>query len=165
MLIAIISGIVMLSLFDRAMRLERISLAQMKARFELFEIRDELRRRGRNGQVHENKWFSYMDTTLTRALMSMEFLSIWHAIAFLWVADEKRIIEAVQIRAQALDEMPALAELYDRYGKCLWKLMRERHALLWKVFGVIEVVLGWRRKVVTALDAAPETSTLLEYTC
>lgn len=167
MLIAIISGIVMLSLLDRAARSDKIALAQMKARFDLFAIRDELRRRGRSGAVEENRWFSYMDTTLTRAIMSVEYLTVWHAVSYLHAIDPARFEAADRSRREAMSRNQALAELHERYTQCLWQLMRDRHVLLWRVLGIIAKTLGVldgrRQKIVQALRTAPETSTLLEY--
>jgi hypothetical protein len=170
MAIAVASGIIMLALFDRAVRSERIATAQLAAKFELFTIRDDLRRMERHGSVRADRWFSYMDTTLTRAAASIEGMTIWHAMAYLMVSNTMRQIEqAERNRAAAMVDQPLLAEIYSRYASCVSKLLRQRHLLLWRVLGLVArgatAVATWRGKILKALVGSPETSTLLDYAC
>jgi hypothetical protein len=167
MLIAIASGVIMLAFLDRAMRLERIATVQLKAKFELYAIRDDLRRAERQRVVPGGRWFSYMDTTLTKAAASIERLTVWHALAYLRVSDFSMMQEAERNRATAMEEFPELAALHRRYAECVARLVRERHALLWSIMRVVAhlfvAFVVWRARVLTALQGSPQTSTLLVY--
>lgn len=167
MLIAIASCVIMLAFLDRALRLERIATAQLKARFELYSIRDDLRQAERHGVVSEGRWFTYMDTTLTKSAASIERFTVWHALAYLRVADISVMLEAERNRAVAMGELPDLAALHRRYAECVARLVRERHALLWRIMRVAAhlfvAFVVWRARVLTALQGSPQTSTLLVY--
>lgn len=167
MLIAIASGVIMLAFLDRAMRLERIATAQLKAKFELYAIRDDLRRAERHGVVPGERWFNYMDTTLTKCAASIERLTVWHALAYLRVSDFPAIQEAERNREAAMKEFPELVALHRRYAECVARLVKERHALLWSIMRVVArlfvTFVVWRAKLLTALQGSPQTSTLLVY--
>src|SRR5216684_2936335 len=167
MLIAFISGLIMLALLDRALRHARIAKAQMVAKFELCAIRDDLRRLERAGEVSPDTWFGYLDTTLTLSAVSINRLTIWHAFAYIAVIDMKKIDEASRERERAMEDRPALAVLQKRYENCLRSLIRHRHALLWRILSVVARVLTTASKykglVLKALSGSPETSTLLDY--
>jgi hypothetical protein len=167
MLIAFISGLIMLALFDRALRHGRIATAQLTAKFELCAIRDDLRRLERKGEVCPDAWFGYLDTTLTLSAVSIKRLTIWHALVYMSVADMRRIEEASEERERAMGERPTLAVLQKRYENCLRTLIRHRHALLWRILSVVAHVLSaaskYKSQVLKALSGSPETSTLLEY--
>ena len=167
MLIALISGLIMLALLDRALRHERIATAQLVAKFELCAIRDDLRRLERTGEVLPDAWFGYLDTTLTLSAVGIKGLTIWHALAFVTVADMRKIEEAGRQRELAMKERPALALLQQRYERCLSSLIRHRHALLWRILSLVARVFSavskYKILVLKALSGSPETSTLLDY--
>lgn len=167
MLIAFISGLIMLALLDRALRLGRITTAQMVAKFELCAIRDDLRRLERTGEVSPDTWFGYLDTTLTLSAVSITRFTIWHALAYTLVTNMRKIDEAERERERAMDQRPTLAVLQRRYEDCLRTLIRHRHALLWRTLSGVARVLTVASKckglVLKALSGSPETSTLLDY--
>ena len=167
MLIMIASCILMIAFLDRALRHDRIAIAQLKAKFELFAIRDDLRRAERTGAVPRGRWFSYMDTTLTRCAASIEELTVWHAFAYLFVIDIPKMRTAERNLAAAMLDLPELAALHRRYAACIANLVRQRHALLWRIIGLVARLFGaaaiCRAKVLTALEGSPQTSTLLVY--
>jgi hypothetical protein len=173
MIIAIISCIIMVTLIDRALRLERIATAQMKARFELFALRDELRRLQRHGDVSADRWFSYMDTTLTRATAAIEAVTLWHAIGYMIASRSTQILAKIdyaeRVRKDAMRAVPELASIHARYDKSLAELLRERHALLWTILGLIGLMFRaaaeFRVRTLKAVSGSPETSTLLDYAC
>lgn len=173
MIIGLASAAIMLALLDRALRFERISTAQMRAKFELFAIRDDLRRLERTGVLSADRWFSYMDTTLTRSTASIEVITLWHAIGYIIAGDRRhqnviaQIDYAERVRQDAMKDAPELVEIHARYSRCIRELFKQRHALLWNILGAIgtgvHAVSMFRDKVLKAASGSPENSTLLDY--
>jgi hypothetical protein len=168
MLIVLASSLILLAMLDRALRHERIANAQIEARFTFFAIRDDLRRLGRNGVVPENRWFAYMDTTLTRSTVAVEGIHLWNALAYLLACDFQAVERAEKNRAQAMKKHPALAAIYSRYGACVNNLVCERHKLLWQLSDVVGrgifKVASARARMLRVTNGR-ETSALLEYGC
>lgn len=167
MLIPILSALIMLALLDKALRLERLEFAQLDAKLKFFAIRDDLRRLERRGEVDHDRWFAYMDTTLTRSITAIEILNVWHAFAFMATCDMRKINIAEQNRSVAMKQRPSLAAIHRAYSDAIDQLIRERHALLWRLLGLLAMLFGTmtrtRRSIINALSGAPETSTLLQY--
>jgi hypothetical protein len=168
MLLILASALILLAMLDRALRHERIVNAQIEARFTFFAIRDDLRRLGRDGVVPQDRWFAYMDTTLTRSTVAVERIHLWNAIAYLRACDFQAIERAEKKRALAMKKLPALADIHTRYGECVKNLIGERHKLLWQVLDVVGrgiFTVARTRARMLQVTNGPETSTLLEYGC
>ena len=168
MLLVLASSLILLAMLDRALRHERIANAQIEARFGFFAIRDDLRRLGRDGSVPQDRWFAYMDTTLTRSTVAIERIHLWNAIAYMRVCDFRKIERAEKNRARAMKKLPALADIHSRYGECVKNLIRERHKLLWQVLDVVGrgiFTVARARARMLQVTNGPETSALLEYGC
>jgi hypothetical protein len=168
MLIVLASALILLAMLDRALRHERITNAQIEARFTFFAIRDDLRRLGRDGVLPEDRWFAYMDATLTRSTVAVERIHLWNAIAYLRVCDFQMVERAEKNRARAMKKLPALADIHSRYGECVRNLIGERHKLLWQVLGVVGrgiLTVARTRARMLQVTNGLETSALLEYGC
>lgn len=170
MLFFLVSMLIMLALLDRALRIGRLESLRLDTRFRLFALRDELRRAAVNGTVPQNRWFVYLDTSITKAIDVLPHISIWTALALIYThSDDKSILEAqAELReALAQEENSQLCLIYVKYLACILTLLRERHrALGYTVFSAAKAIgamTGLKDRLAAIFTVAPETSTLLEH--
>lgn len=160
----------MLVLLDRALRIGRQETLLCETRFKLFALRDELRMAAIEEAIPQNRWFEYLDTTLTKAIDKLPRFTAWEALA-LYVnhRHDLSISEAVRCLDEALEqsENSGLAEFYDKFVLCLVEFLFERHIVtshtMLAIANVASGVLTIRDRLVRILTAAPETSTLQQY--
>lgn len=170
MLYFLISMMIMLVLIDRALRIGRQEILLCKTRFKLFALRDELRMAAIENTVPQNKWFEYLDTTLTKAIDKLPRFTAWEALA-LYVSHRRdpSISKALRYLDEALEqsENRRLAHFYNMFVLCLIEFLFERHiATSYTMLAIAQVasrVMTLRDRLVTILTAAPETSTLQQY--
>jgi hypothetical protein len=160
----------MLALIDRALRVGRLEQLMLEARFGFFALRDELRLAAIDGEVPHNRWFDYLDTSITKAIDALPHINAWEALALLYNhSDDESIIRAQQELYEALarEENQGLKKIYTNYLICILELLVERHRTLGRVaFNVVRMrgrVVNLKDKLAKIFTVAPETSTLLEH--
>lgn len=170
MLYFLIALVILFALCDRASRHSRIELLLLNSRFKLFKIRDELRRNAIRGQLETNKWFDYLDTSLTKTIDQLPKLTIWQAfILFVHYKDDEQILNAERELMKALDEEgnEKLSELYSNYLLSVAEFIFTRHRSMRLSFKVLAKATGGlmklKNEMAKIISAAPETSTLLKY--
>src|SRR5712672_2966688 len=97
----------------------------MRARFRMFAARDLLRRKLYIGETADDRWFVYMDTTLTKSIEAVEVINIWEAIA-IWKQfgeGDEETKRARQALHEELARNPALREVHDSYVDSVWELV------------------------------------------
>jgi hypothetical protein len=121
----------MLALLDRATRYGRLEILKVQTRFNLFALRDELRSKLIKGEIPNNNWFEYMDTTLTKSIDRLNSFTVWQA-AVLAVHNEKdaSVRKARQNLEEALEkpENKEIAGIYNKYILCLAVFLYHRHS-------------------------------------
>lgn len=166
MLYFLIALVIMFSLIDRSLRIGRLERLKLELRFQLFALRDELRLAVINGEAPDNKWFEYLDTTLTKAIDHIQEINLWEALALLSIyKKDKSVLHAQAGLLSALQEREneKISEVYYKLLKTLAGFIMERHAIL-KAFVVGSVIIARTvNKLAKVVTTAPETSTLLEY--
>jgi hypothetical protein len=171
MLYFLISMLIMAALFDRATRRGRIDLVLLDTRFKLFALRDKLRNAAIAGEVPENKWFEYLDTTITKSIDMLPGLTVWE-VAGLFAAyrQDESVLRAQTALFQALgqDENKHLAHIYAelvvRIGEVLFLRHLGTRYLMSGVVFVARRAQGLKKKFAQIVTVAPETSTLTQYT-
>jgi hypothetical protein len=132
MLFVILSSFVTLVLIDRVVRIGNLRLAKDQARYELFALRDELRKAAITGRAPMNRWFDYMDSTLTRSIDKIYQVSLLDLMVFAALYRENRKIEeavANRRRAFELPENTIVAGIYERYLYVLVRFMMNRNLI------------------------------------
>jgi len=178
MLISVVTTAVMLAAIDRYIRLGRVELAERRARYALFALRDRLRREALAHTIRFDAWFRYMDTTLTRAIDSVHEVNVWKALVYSSVYGRLDQTERAyaELQAAMADNQP-LQAIYLEYTRILWRLVEDRHASVrnlhryvfaaGRAFTFFDGCFAWlrksKRRVLEGLITAPETSTLLQY--
>lgn len=169
MLISLVAIVLFCAWLDGATRGERIKLAKQRARFRMFAARDLLRRKMFEGDIEDDRWFVYMDTTLTKSIEYVEDINIWEAIVlaiqFRNVDDE---LETARKALHAkLEKDEALREAHEAFMSAIWELIVERHMTLRLAFGAairvgrfMHVINSTKTFVGETFEAAPHTSTL-----
>ncbi len=171
MLYFLISMLIMAALFDRATRRGRIELVLLDARFKLFALRDQLRDAAISGEVPENKWFAYLDTTITKSIDKLSELTVWEVSGlFVSYRHDESILRAqtALFRALSQEENQKLAQIYGelvvRIGEVLFfRHLGTRYAMYAVVF-CARRARGLKKKFAEIVTVAPETSTLAHYT-
>lgn len=170
MLYFLASMLIMLALLDRALRIGRLESLRLETRFRLFALRDELRRGGFSGAAPQNKWFEYLDTTITKAIDVLPHINAWEALALLAAYAKDKSVWAAHIELSEALEQPenhALSEVYDKYLDCIVDLLAERHRTSGRVLVTTARAVGrmahLKNRLAEIITIAPETSTLLNY--
>ncbi len=170
MLYFLIALVILFALCDKASRYSRVELLLLNSRFKLFKIRDELRNSAMYGEVEPNKWFDYLDTSLTKTIDKLPKLTIWQAlILFVHYKDDEQIENAEKELMKALSEdgNEKIAELYDKYLLAVAEFIFTRHRSMRFSFKIAARVTGslmsLKNEMAKIVSAAPETSTLLKY--
>lgn len=174
MLFSLIALAWMLRLADRTLRNERLRTIQLAAKFKLFAIRDRLRIEA--NPTANTELFEYLDTTLTRATVMMDRISLWHALTLIAAyAHDELVQKAISSRRREL-EKPAnafYAEIYQQYITCLGEFLLARHCVLVgcltraaDAISAVNKLVKWadrNREIVSAFGSSPGTSTLLNH--
>jgi len=174
MLYLMLIGIVMLASLDRAVRNGRLRVLKLETKYKFFALRDELRNAAIAGEIPDNNWLEYMDTTLTITIERLDTVSLWAALVMMFrYKKEEAIIRKLQGRmkeAFTLEENKKTAQIYKEYRNCLSKFLRARHPVASAIETTVERLLttletaNRREKAITeTFAAAPETSTLVRY--
>lgn len=170
MLYFLIAMLIMLALFDRALRKGRFELLFAETRFKLFALRDELRDGVINGTLPENKWFEYLDTTITKAIDLLPTITAWEALGLVLRYKDDSAVQHAQltlIEALGEDENKGLANIYAKFVICIAEFLFRRHlGIRFGMTALVQVVgraRGLKNKVAEIVTVAPETSTLNQY--
>jgi hypothetical protein len=174
MLYLLLIGIVMLALLDRTVRNGRLRVLKLETKYKLFALRDELRRAAMRGEIPDNNWLEYMDTTLTMTIERLDAVSLWAVLVMMFRhrKDEPLFLDLqTKMKAAfALEENKKTAEIHLRYRECLSRFLRARHPIASAVEHTVEGLLtqleaaSRREKAIAqTFAAAPETSTLMRY--
>ena len=170
MLYFLASMLIMLALLDRAIRVGRLESLMLETRFKLFALRDELRCAAIKGEVPQNRWFEYLDTSITKAIDALPRISVWEALALLYsYAGDKSVVQAQKELFEAFEEEEnvGLGEIYGKYLLCIMTLLVQRHKTLkFTVVGTARMMgkmVNLKDRLAAIFTVAPETSTLLEH--
>lgn len=171
MLYFLISMLIMAALFDRATRRGRIELVLLDARFKLFALRDKLRNAAIAGEVPENKWFEYLDTTITKSIDNLSGLTVWE-VGGLFAAyrhDESVLrAQSALFKALAQEENHDLGLIYGELVYRIGEVLFLRHLctryMMYAVVFAASRTQGLKKKFAQIVTVAPETSTLTQYT-
>lgn len=170
MLYFLVSMLVMLALLDRALRIERLETLRLETRFSLFKVRDELRLATIEGKAPQNKWFEYLDTSITKAIDLLPHINAWEALALMFTyANDTSVLGAEMELHEALEqpENRELDKVYRNYIVCIARLLFKRHRSSARVLLYFARFVGKVSKIkdrmATIVSIAPETSTLLEH--
>lgn len=162
--------LIMLALFDKALRRGRFELLFSEARFKLFALRDELRDGVIDGSLPDNKWFEYLDTTITKAIDLLPTITAWEALGLVLRYKNDSAVQHAQlmlIEALGKDENKGLATIYAKFVMCIAEVLFRRHlGIRFSMTALIQVVgraRGLKKKVAEIVTVAPETSTLNQY--
>jgi hypothetical protein len=170
MLYFLIAMLIMLALFDKALRRGRFELLFAETRFKLFALRDELRDGVINGSLPENKWFEYLDTTITKAIDLLPTITAWEALGLVMrYKDDSAVQHAHLTLMKAFGEHSnqGLANIYAKFVMCIAEFLFRRHVGI--KFGMTALVQvlgrarGLKKKVAEMVAVSPETSTLNQY--
>jgi hypothetical protein len=175
--------LIMLAFLDRAARIGRLDLEDTKLRFGLFAVRDELRRSLIRGGVKYNRWFKYLDTTITRNLHNVRDINPALATVALIQFRKNAVIDSAYHEREAALKLPenrALADSYQKYISVLGEYLSSRHPYSLKFFACLMVLMAKPahvddihastdpnlsgQAVAPIFSLSPQTSTLLRYT-
>ncbi|HEX7723891.1 MAG TPA: hypothetical protein VF397_17140 [Pyrinomonadaceae bacterium] len=170
MLYVLISILIMAALLDKALRRGRIDLLLLEMRFKFFALRDELRDGVVTGTLPENKWFEYLDTSITKAIDLLPTITAWETVALVLRYKNDPTVQHAQttlLAALSEQENQKLNEVYIKFVLCIVEVLFRRHVgIRYGMKGLAKVVVSTRGFVRTAakmITVAPETSTLTQY--
>jgi hypothetical protein len=170
MLYVLASMLIMLALLDKVTRMDRLESLRLDTRFKLFALRDELRCAAINGDVPQNRWFEYLDTSITKMIDVLPHINFWEALALLYSHGGDKSILAAQAelsKALSQEENKGLGTIYVGYLACILKLLLGRHRTLvpfaYRVNKAIGRMADLKNRLAAIFTVAPETSTLLEH--
>ena len=164
----------MLWLLDRAVRIGRQEGVLLDTRFKLFALRDALRAAGINHDIPQNKWFEYLDTTITKFIDLLPRFTLCETLILYFTHRHDPPVIAARQKLETVmnaDENRRLARFYTALARVLLEFLFRRHIITSTV--AMHVAKNWKRlsaiadkvtaKMVKTLTASPETSTLMEY--
>jgi len=170
MLYFLIAMLIMLALFDKALRRGRFELLFTDTRFKLFALRDELRDGVINGTLPENRWFEYLDTSITKAIDLLPTIAVWEVFGLVLRYKNDSTVRHAQltlIDALSEDENQGLSDIYAKFVVCIAELLFQRHlGIRVGMTAVVHVVgrtRGLKKRFAEIVTVAPETSTLNQY--
>lgn len=170
MLIVVLCLIILLSFLDSSARRGQFEVLKLEKSFELFAIRDELRRKLIQGKIPADNWFFYLDTSITKTIEDINKLTIWEAVALIMHYEKNnRLSSALDQRAKAMRKNPELAAVFVKYIDCVSSFLRERHGSLIQIVRLLRKAVDGLAgrfsfdKAVRVISSSPETSTLLQY--
>ena len=131
-MIAVAAGLALIGFADHALRRGRIERLILVTKYGFFELRDELRREAIARNATEWSWFKYMDTTLTRTIKTLDYMSLIGVLSLgrryrtdeLWRVAERRD------EAFRAPENAWIREVYDGYGRILFNFIMKRNPWL-----------------------------------
>lgn len=161
----------MVAMLDRATRIGRIDLLILRARRELYSLRNQLRWEGINSQVNMNSWvFDYLDTSLTRTAHSLPAFTVYahlgNMIASRSEKTDRQQSYALLRKELARPENKRYRHLQEDYEYCLEHFLSERHKFavpLLRRVGLFNDGPGQGIISQQTLPVNPNVSTLAEY--
>jgi hypothetical protein len=160
----------MAGLLDKALRRGRVELLLLEMRFKFFALRDELREGVIDGSLPENKWFEYLDTSITKAIDLLPTITAWEALALVLRYRNDPDVQQAQLAlltAFSQDENQKLARIYSTFVSHLVELLFRRHiGIRFGMMGLAKTVVsarGFKEKAAKIITVAPETSTFTHY--
>lgn len=170
MLYFLVSMIIMLALLDSVLRRGRVELLLIEIRFKFFALRDELRQGVIEGTLPENKWFEYLDTSITKAIDLLPTITAWEAVALVLRYRNDPEVQRHQmtlITALSQEENQKLAWIYGKFVGHIVELLLRRHiGIRYGMMGIVRIVAraqGFKDYAARIVTVAPETSTLNQY--
>ena len=170
MLYVLTSVLIMAALLDRALRRGRVDLLLLEMRFKLFALRDELRAGVIAETLPENKWFEYLDTSITKAIDLLPTITAWETVALVLRYQNDPEVQHAQttlLTALSEEENEKLNEIYINFVLCIVEILFRRHVgIRYGMKGLAKIVVSTRGFIKTAakiITVAPETSTLTQY--
>jgi hypothetical protein len=166
----LISMVALVGFLDHAGRRSRIELQLSQTRFKLYELRDKLRNTAIQGEIEQDNWFDYFDTTLTKMIDILPKLTVLQIILLIY---HYRNDEGIRRSTQNLDEFlnaPAnkfYKHLFDSYSSCVVNFLMSRHRVLGfaakqSLKFTVKILLA-KARASEVLATAPETSTFGNY--
>ncbi|OLD24785.1 MAG: hypothetical protein AUJ04_08700 [Acidobacteria bacterium 13_1_40CM_3_55_6] len=139
-------------------------------RFKLFALRDELREGIIDGAMPENKWFEYLDTSITKMIDLLPTITVWEALALVLRYRNDPEVQQAQVTlftAFGEEENQKLAGIYGKFVGHIIELLFRRHVgIRYGMTGIARTVVNARalkKKTAEIITVAPETSTLTHY--
>ena len=170
MLYVLAYSILAIALLDNIVRISRLEFVNYSFRFELFEIRDKLRRALISKEIKKSRWFDYLDSTITKTIDELPHISLWEILLIAYIHRNDKTIKNAQSRLEmALDaEANAfLAEIYKDILNCIVRFILSRHIVLSKtilfIFNSIHKYRNLQSGLAETVMIAPETSTLSQF--
>jgi hypothetical protein len=174
----------MLAFLDKAVRRGPLELQDANLRYELFSARDRLRFSLIKGETEYNKWFKYLDTTLTQTIHSVRDVNpVIATFAMMQFQNDPAFDVAYHEREAALmlDENRGVKKAYRRYIETIGDYLTKRHSLSLRI--MVEVMMRLEKRaqahptdihtskdpktsgesVAPFFSLSPQTSTLLKY--
>ena len=162
MVYLLISGIVIFGFLDMAARRSYHDRLITKTRFRIFALRDELRLKVIEGEIEQDKWFDYMDTTLTKMIDLVPSLKLSKVLLIvIGYQNDPTIMKSASELSAFLETNPYYADLTHRYFNCVTGFLIKRSL----TGRIIEWFFTQEREdeAVKIMATAPETSTFGEY--
>jgi hypothetical protein len=170
MLYFLISLVVLVGFLDRSARKSRIDLLMTETRFRLFAIRDELRLAVMEEEIANDKWFDYLDTSLTKMVDLLPKLSLWQLVVLMvhyrndqrMMRGNEELMEFVQDK-----DNKRFSELFGKYLLVVGEFLFRRHRVISLFFvGALRTakrVTTAKEEAAAIVATAPETSTFFNY--
>lgn len=172
MLFLIIATSTMLVLLDRSLRLGRLDSLQTETRHALFELRDRLRSDAIAGRIQDDRWFDFLDTTITRTIADLKRRTVWQLGVLILVHRDDREIQQAYEQLCGTIEQPGNEVVHDRFlafVETMNGFLYQRHrSALGTIAAASRLADSVQRRNASLKEAAsrmlvssPETSTLL----
>jgi hypothetical protein len=166
----VIGTILLIGLLDTAARRSRINALQVQIRFQLFGFRDELRMKAIEGEIVQDNWFDYFDTTFTKMIEKVDELTIWKILLLLvHYHDDEGIARSTKELFAFLyaDGNEFYLDLFGRYAHAMGTYLLHRHRIIGistaLAARVTNRILQIKNDASAVVATAPETSTFTRY--
>jgi hypothetical protein len=150
---------------------------ELETRYQLFALRDALRSQMASGEIEDDPWFDYLDSTITKTIGYLHRINIWEGAAlYLTHRNDPLLRAASNELLQVLREpqKEAFATLYQDYVVTVARFLVNRHYVITGIFresgrlsldtlGMIPKVWQIKEDLAKLVSVAPETSTLIHY--
>ncbi len=174
----IVYGFVLLLLFE-AIRRHRSKVLVLEYQYQLFALRDELRKNAGEMPGAVKSWlFQYQDSTITKSITLLPGLSLWHIFGLVAAYKDDERIDRLGKQLQIEFSKPAnqkYKEIEDRLTETIAQFLVSRHFVLFAVsvlsattlyLGLVTIPNALREAKNRSLQlvvVSPETSTLYRY--
>lgn len=104
--------------------------AELQFRSDVYELRDELRRKAISGEVDKDSWlFDFLDNSFSKGIAESYYITLFRLILLDSLHDNEKYLKFSKKLEKELKKNPVLADLRNKYFSIIFEYIKNQHSL------------------------------------